>query len=202
MQEILLETVICLFTAALLMILHEFVKASVYMALQRAAGSKRKFHNSIWKLHRYVDPVGLILSVTSCAPVSRPFMFRIREKKWNRILGIVGFLTIILTFSLSVLALRMHVFGVNGMQTLEGQGFLVKVITLFLQYTALLSLGMFVVNLFPVSTFDMGLLIAGFSARHYLGIIKKDAIIKMVLIFTLMIDWIHSGVIRIISLLL
>ncbi|MBQ1393889.1 MAG: hypothetical protein IIY81_10255, partial [Lachnospiraceae bacterium] len=56
---------------------------------------------------------------------------------------------------------------------------------------AILSVSMFFVNLFPISVFDMGLCIAGVSSKHYLGIIKSDMLIKIILMLAIAV-----GVIR------
>ena len=198
MKEIILEGVIC----AILMVFHELIKAMVYMGIQRHLGSKRTYSHSIWEVHRYLDPVGIILSITSSVAFSRPFMFRIQSKKVNRILGITGFVVLLLCFLGSMAALKLHILGVSGMTTLEGHGFVPKLVTLFIQYTAILSLGMLFANLFPISIFDMGLLIAGFSSRKYLSIIKMDGIIKLIFVGTLFMDLIHYGSFRLIMLLL
>ena len=70
-------------------------------------------------------------------------------------------------------------------------GFSAITAELFWIYMAALSAGMFLINLFPVSIFDMGLCIAGVSSRHYLGIIKNDMLIKVILMLA-----IAMGVIR------
>ncbi len=202
MEELIIEFIICVAAAAVLMVVHELSKAMVYMGIQRRRKNSRKYSHSIWEVHRYLDPVGIILSVTSGVAFSRPFMFRIQDKRINRILGITGFLVIILCFLSSMAALRCHVFGVSGMETLEGQGFTAKIITLFIQYIAIVSFGMFCTNLFPVSTFDMGLLIAGYSSQKYLGIIKMDAVIKVIFMVTVFLDLINYGGYRLISFLL
>ncbi len=202
MREILLEAIICAVAAAFLMIVHELSKAMLYMALQRLSGSKRVYRHSIWEVYRYIDPIGIILSVTSSVPFSRPFMFRIQDKKLNRILGITGFAVLLLCFICGMLVLKLHVGGVSGMIILEGRGIFWKVVTLFFQYLTLLSFGMFLANLFPVSTFDMGLLIAGFSAEKYLNIIKKDALIKIIFLITIFLGLIHYGGYRFISFIL
>ena len=202
MKELILEFAICAAAAALLMIVHELSKAIVYTCIQRYWKNSRVYSHSIWEVHRYLDPVGIILSMTSSVAFSRPFMFRIQDKKVNRILGITGFLVIILCFGGSMAALKCHVFGVSGLQTLEGQGTAAKIITLFIQYIAIVSFGMFCTNLFPVSTFDMGLLIAGYSSQKYLAIIKMDAVIKVIFMVAVFLDLIHYGGYRLISFLL
>lgn len=202
MLEIILEWFVCALAAAVLMIVHELSKAAVYMGIQKAKGNKRTYTHSIWALHRYLDPVGIILSITSGVTFSKPFMFRIQDKKVNRILGIIGFMVLLLMFAGSMAALKLHVFGVSGMTTLEERGVLIKCITLYIQYTAILSLGMLLTNLFPVSTFDMGLLIASVSSQKYLGIIRMDALIKIIFIVTVFLDLIYYGSYRLIHLLL
>lgn len=49
----------------------------------------------------------------------------------------------------------------------------------------------FVVNLFPVSTFDMGLVVAGASPQNYLGIIKADSSIKLILMLVFILNLIN-----------
>lgn len=201
MKEIILEIVICALAASLLMIIHELTKALVYLGIQKKEGSKRKFHG-VWALYRYLDPVGVILSVTSSVAFSRPFMFRIQNKKTNFILGITGFLVLLLCFSGSMYAIHSQVLGVRGMYTLVGHGFWRKCVTLFIQYIAIISAGMFLANLFPVSTFDMGLVIAGISPEKYLNIIKMDAVIKVIFILAVLLNLIHYGSYRFIQFLL
>lgn len=202
MKEIALEWLICAMAAAVLMVVHELSKAVVYMGIQKARGNKRKYTHSIWEVHRYLDPVGIILAITSSVAFSKPFMFRIQDKKVNRILGITGFAVLLACFGGSVAALKMHLFGVSGMATLENQGDVAKIITLFIQYLAILSFGMLITNLFPVSTFDMGLMIAGASAQKYLGIIKMDAVIKMIFVVAVFTDLISYGGYRFLELVL
>ncbi len=202
MEEILLEAAICVVAASLLMVVHELSKALAYMAIQRREGTCRKFAHSIWAVYRYLDPVGMLLSVTSSVTFSRPFMFRIQKKRTNLILGITGFLVLLLCFGGSIFALRCHVFGVQGMITLSGQGLGIKCVTLLIQYLAILSLGMLIANLFPISTFDMGLVIAGISSQKYLNIIKMDGVIKIIFILAVLLNLIHYGSYRVIHLLL
>ena len=91
MKELLLEIAICAAAAAFLMVFHELSKAIVYMGIQRLRKNSRTYSHSIWEIQRYLDPVGIILSITSGVAFSRPFMFRIQDKKTNRLLGITGF---------------------------------------------------------------------------------------------------------------
>ena len=66
---------------------------------------------------------------------------------------------------------------------------------------AILSFGMFASNLFPVSVFDMGLIVAGISAKKYLQIIKRDAVIKMLFIVVLLLNLIAQAGYRLLDVL-
>ncbi|MBR1742683.1 MAG: hypothetical protein IJ733_12625 [Lachnospiraceae bacterium] len=202
MKQHLFEMVICILAAITLMIVHELAKILVYMGLQKKAGNKKKYHHSIWAVYRYIDPIGVILSVTSQVVLSKPFMFRIQNKKYNRILGCTGFLVLFLSFFGSIYAIKMHAFGVSGMNIVANAGFFNRAGGLYIQYMALLSVGMFLTNLFPVSTFDMGLLIAGFSSKKYLGIIKMDSVIKLIYVLALLVDLFYFSAYKIFQLTL
>lgn len=197
MKQHLFEIVICALAAMTLMIIHELAKILVYMGLQKKARVNRKYNHSIWAVHRYIDPIGVILSVTSQVVFSKPFMFRIYNKKHNMMLGLTGFLVLFGCFFGNLYAIKMHVFGVQGMKVMTGAGFLNEAGGLYIQYMALLSVGMLLTNLFPISTFDMGLLIAGVSSKKYLGIIKMDAVIKLIYILALFVDLFYVGAYRI-----
>lgn len=202
MKQYLFEFMICALAAVTLMIIHELSKILVYVGLQKRAGRERKYTHSIWAVYRYIDPVGVILSITSSVVFSRPFMFRIQNKKYNRILGFTGFAVLLLCFFLNIFAIKMHAFGVQDLSIRADSSYLNKAGGLYIQYMALLSVGMFLTNLFPISTFDMGLLIAGISSKKYLGIIKTDSIIKLIYVLALLVDLFYFGAYRILKLAL
>lgn len=194
MKRLILEIVICLVAAVLLMVLHELFKAVIFVLLRVKENNKQIIkHRGIWKLWRYIDPVGLVLAVTCYVPVSKPFMFRIRDKKTNLIIGISGLVFLAVIFFGSVQMLHI-IYGTNAnaAAALNGSGNR-RAGILFWQYMQMLSFDYFIVNLFPVSTFDMGHIIAGKSARIYLGIIKADTQIKLLLILTLFLNLINAG---------
>lgn len=194
MTKILFDSAICLLAAAVLMVLHEGIKVLAYAAYK---GKEAKWKASPWKFWRYIDPVGLILSLTSAAPVSKPFFFRIYDKKTNRILGFSGFLLLIAVFVGSMSVLCFFYGGMEGLTRLEIAGWWQKVPPLFFQYLALMSFGMLAANLFPISTFDMGLVIAGYSSKAYLNIVKADGVIKMILLLALLLDMVRYAGLRI-----
>lgn len=200
MKEIALEILICIIAAALLMVIHELTKSIVYLCVRKIQGQTASQNNSILALWRYIDPLGILLSVVCFVPFSKPHLFRIRDKKTNMILGITGFSVLLLIFIGSIVILKTGAFGIG---TLFASGsFVAHVAALFLQYMAILSFDMFIANMFPVSTFDIGLVIAGLSSRHYLQIIKADSAIKLIFILALMFDLIHTGCIRLLGLIL
>ncbi len=199
MKTFFLEIVICLTAAMSLMIFHEGVKLVVYACCHR---SVRCFKTSPWKIWRYIDPIGLIIALTSYVPVSKPYFFRVRERKINIYLGVAGFLSLLLILVSSIIVLRMGYGGLDGLDHLVIHHWWESIVPIYVQYMAMLSFGMLVANLFPVSIFDMGLIIAGMSPKMYLGIIKSDGIVKIIFVIVLLLDVIHYGAVRLIALFL
>lgn len=200
MTDIFLEILLCLLAACSLMVLHEGMKVLVYIARKKELPSQG---GSPWKLWRYIDPVGLLLAVSCYVPLSRPYFFRIRDKKTNRLLGITGLATLLAVFAGSILILRFGYGGIAGLNRIkEERDILDSLPPAFVQSLSILSFGMIAANLFPVSTFDMGLLIAGFSSRAYLSIIKADGTIKLIFILTLLLGIIRYGGLRLLLLCL
>jgi hypothetical protein len=167
----------------LVMIFHEFPKAYVYNKMQRQNGSQNK--NNIYSLQQYIDPIGLIFCVTNLAGFSKPYMYRINDKKINKILGITGMISLIITFLISISIINMTHITLE-MDLIEELSYIDMLIQSFLLYVATVSIGMLVVNLFPIATFDMGLLIASKSSTKFFSFIRKDYIIKMILIIAIL----------------
>lgn len=200
MKEIALEILICIIVSTLLMVIHELTKSIVYLCVRKVQRQAASQNSSILAVWRYIDPLGILLSVVCFVPFSKPHLFRIRDKKTNMILGITGFLVLLLLFINSIAILKTGVFGMGKL--LAKGDFMAHVISLFWQYMAILSFDMFIANMFPISTFDIGLVIAGLSSRYYLQIIKADSTIKLIFILALMFDLIHFGCIRLLGLIL
>lgn len=175
-----------LLSGIVIMILHELPKSIVYSKLSH------KKDISIWKLFQYIDPIGLIFCVTTYAGFSRPYMYRIKEKKTNFILGITGFLSLFFVFSVSIVVLRTcFTTGVTNLKFTSVDTTVTILSYLFWYFCALLSCGMIFVNLFPISTFDLGLLVAGKSPSRYFSIIRGDYMIKMLLALSLLLGIIN-----------
>ncbi len=199
MAYIALSTLACLGVAAFLMVSHELVKVLVYRCCRQKGFAGK---NSPLKFWRYIDPMGLILSVVCSVPVSKPYFFRIREKKTNLFLGIAGLFFLSMVFVASIFVLRNVYGGYEGLKAIALLSWNKRFPAMLFEYMAMLSLGMLIANLFPVSTFDMGLIIAGCSAQFYLNIIKADGVIKMIFVLTLLLNVIGYAELRLIGLLL
>lgn len=202
MKQTIIGLIATIIAACFIMIVHELSKSIVYNMRNKAQSSKTK--KNIFKVQHYIDPIGLIFCITTYSGFSKPYMYRIKEKKTNLLLGITGFISLFLTFILSLFLLKMNYSnGILVYDVTKSYDFFVKYFMFSLNYsTVLLSLTMFVVNLFPISTFDMGLLIAGRSPSKYFSIIRNDSYIKMILILAIVFDIIRSISATIIGVLL
>lgn len=199
MKEILLELGICLAASVFLMIWHECVRLVVYMFCK---GSVKCFRTVPWKVWRYIDPIGLILSLTSFVPISKPYFFRVRDRRTNLCLGIAGLVSLIFVLAGSITVLRLGYGGIDGLNHLVLPHWWDAIVPILVQYLALLSAGMLVANLFPISTFDMGMIIAGVSPAGYLGMIKADGTVKIIFVLVVLLDMIHYVASRLIVLFL
>ncbi len=186
MKTQLIRILAAFISGSLVMILHEFPKAILFYMINPTKDKKDK--KIIFQLHHYIDPIGMIFCITSMAGFSKPYMYRIKDKKTNFILGVTGFISLALVFVVSALILRFGI-GMNPNFTYQVNiGMADLIFQYIMVYMALLSLSMFFVNLFPVSTFDMGLCIAGKSSNKFFSIIRNDYIIKLILFFAMLLQ--------------
>lgn len=182
------ELLMTMTAAAVLMILHEFPKA-FYFCITSENKMSQKWWKKVFLFHRYIDPIGIVLATVSFAGFSRPLMFRVENQKKNLRMGLLGFICLFCIFIVSVGVLKYN-YGICSL-SITVKGISAVAVELFWIYMTILSVSMFFVNLFPISVFDMGLCIAGVSSKHYLGIIKSDMLIKMILMLAIAV-----GVIR------
>ena len=187
----LLEISMAVAAAIVVMIVHELPKAILFLVTTRGE-DQRRIRKHACMLYHYIDPIGLLLSVVSFAGFSKPLMLRVHSQKKNLAMGITGLLTLAVLFVTAVSYLKVSC----HMQQMQVSAVGITKIAeqLFFIYLAVLSGSMFLVNLFPISIFDMGLLIAGVSARNYFNMIKSDTLVKGILIFAIAI-----GIIRFFS---
>lgn len=173
-------------SAMIVMVLHELPKSIVYCARNKSAD-----HNhTIWKVWHYIDPVGLIFSVTNYSGFSKAYMFRVRNKTTNVWLGITGYLSLITMFMTGIIVLRCQYGGLSGIQEIGTGEFSLFYYAgcVFWQCLCLNSMGMLLVNLFPISTFDMGLLIAGAFPSKYMALLQSDVMYKIAVILLIVLD--------------
>lgn len=188
-MERLIEIVIVIITAMLVMILHEIPKSILYCAKNKTADRD----SVIWKVWHYIDPIGLIFSVTNYAGFSKSYIIRVRDKVTNIWLGITGYLSLLAVFTIGILVLRIQYGGLAGiLQISAGEFSLLHYIgCIFWQCICLNSMSMFLINLFPVSTFDMGLVVAGAFPTKYMGLLQSDVMYKIGIILLIVLDVFH-----------
>jgi hypothetical protein len=173
LKDELIETGLLFLASAFVMIVHEIVKSFVFVF---RSPHKLKGEGDIFRLYHYIDPIGMLFCLYGYSGFSKPYMYRMRDRKTNLYVGILGFVTLILLALAGVILGNMipYVFPAH-----------------FAQYVCVVSIGMFFANLFPISVFDLGLIIAGLSPEKFVSIIKNDYVIKTIFVLTVFI-----GVIR------
>lgn len=186
----LIKLLASLLAGCIVMILHEFPKALLYNRLNKSQDPKKK--RNIYKLYQYIDPIGLLFCLTNQTGFSKPYMYRLKNRRNNLILGLCGFITLFIIFIVSVITIRTQNTYSVPLQYNPGDSFLRLLYQFSLIYTALISLSMLLVNLFPVSVFDMGLCIAAKSPSRYFTIIKNDYFVKVLLIFTVIFGFLRD----------
>lgn len=195
MKEQILGVVSAIIAGIIIMILHELPKTIVYYAMDEEA-KKVPFRN-VLKLHHYIDPIGLIFCVTSFAGFSKPYMYKIKERNVNRAMGITGFLSLGILFFVNLLLLK-GVFCARVSDAGMLQGKVSGDVSLFFMnlcfHFAFLSLGMLIVNLFPIVFFDMGNLLAGTKPIMLDAFIRKDFLLKLCLLALLILGVLTQAV--------
>lgn len=193
MEKQLLDLGTKIVAAVIVMIVHEFPKTIVYYKMDQDS-SKRSLKNAL-RVQHYIDPIGLIFCIATSGGFSKPYMYRIKDKKLNKALGITGYLSLALVYSFSVLALK-FIFGVTSINGAFQYASTIGIIGIILTHLcfnlAFISFGMFLVNLFPIATFDMGNIIAGVSPMKFFEYLRKDYFMKVILVFVLMFGFTSS----------
>ena len=165
--------------AGFVMIIHEFIKAVVYVAAS-GHGSKIK---GIFNLIRYIDPIGLILFLTCGAGFSRPYSYTLKSKKSNLAIGLAGFLSMAFT----------ALVGCYLYWTLDISSYGVKI---FIYYMVMFSVALFMVNLVPIITSDMALVVLAVAPGRLITLMKNEALIKGLLLLLIILGVAHAATIR------
>ncbi|MFW5670801.1 MAG: hypothetical protein ACOCM8_00685 [Acetivibrio ethanolgignens] len=169
MKEQLITVAAILGAGCFVMIVHELIKSLVFVIRSRGQSSEK---HKIFHIYQYIDPI-----LFGFSGFSKPYMYRMRDRKTNLYVGIAGFITLLVVAVAGLLVCRTT-------QTVA--------VFVIAQYMSVLSIGMFFVNLFPVSDFDVGLIVSGVEPEKYFSIIKNDYTIKMILILTIILGIIRS----------
>lgn len=191
MKETLYRIMAAFIAGIFVMILHELPKSILY-CIKGFHDLKdepdlhwrvKKMGKDIFKLWKYIDPIGLLLCVTTYTGFSKPYMYRMKDKGMNRLAGMLGFLTLICIAGINILYLRKNFALLYTGAVLVSEETLFRVVSFYFCYfVAYISINMFFINLIPISTFDLGLLIAGFAPKRYFSIIKNDHYFKIVIL--------------------
>lgn len=197
-MERLIQMFASLFAALLIMIIHEVPKTMVY----NSQVEKKMPLSRVFYLTQYIDPIGLIFCMFSLAGFSKPYRYEIKVKKNATYIGIMGLLTLILCLVVGYITYRYFYTGIEVNQVLTGMDLSSKFDYYFICYFLLISFGMFIVNLVPISAFDMGLIIAGCSLKNFIHIIRSDTFVKLALFIVLFTEVIPLMGIQLINLLL
>ena len=187
LREKLMLLIASLFAGVLVMILHELPKAILYRRLKHRYGKDEdtKYENRINPVH-FVDPIGLIFCVIYGIGFSKPYYYRMKEKKWNQWLGITGLLSLLLQFFIAVAVLKFGFRMDSSLFIHRNSNIFYEFLMYFLSSYAIISIGMLITNLFPLVSSDITLLVAANQPMKFVTLIRSDYFIKMVWLFLLL----------------
>lgn len=170
-------TLVC---SIILMIIHEFPKNIAYYILKHKEG--KKVSKNIFYFWKNIDPVGVITSIAMYTPFSKQYKYTISNKKTSLILGITGITTLVVLYALSIATLLIFFKDyINNPADLSNE--VEYYIFISLLNFSLLCMSMILVNLFPVTCFDVGLIILGSNSKKRGGIIVFDGFLKLIFFF-------------------
>ncbi len=176
---------IILFIASLLggifcMILHEAPKVVIYRRyIKKNKKMQITAQGKVNPIH-FIDPIGLLFCAIFRVGFSKPSYYRMKEKRINQLLGVVGLLSLILQFLIVVGTLRFG-FGMNAKLSLpENSSFTYEFLMYFLTSYAIICVGMLITNLFPLLTTDMSWILTSTKPMTFVTLLKSDYLVKMV----------------------
>ena len=169
----LIYTTLSLVAAIIVMIVHEIPKSIAYLYLNPL--QKMQNRKSIFKLRQYIDPIGLILFVTTGAGFSKPFAYRIKDKKTNLILGVCGFCTNIICI---LILISMYIIFNSTLDNNIINVYLLTFIVILLK----LNISMLLINLLPITPFDMSHIIASKSPSTYFKIYQYEKNLQLLML--------------------
>ncbi|MFP4697471.1 MAG: hypothetical protein ACLFMO_02070 [Eubacteriales bacterium] len=180
-----------LIAAMIVMILHELPKSMAYIYLNPL--QRMQNNNSIYKLRQYIDPIGLIFFVTARVGFSKPFAYRISDKKTNMSLGVVG-LASSLCFALIFYSLYRALFEhINIYRFFNSSEWMLGIYN-FIKYIfiniVMFNISIFLVNLvMPLVSFDISYIIASKSPRRYFVLHQYEKMLQLLFIILVVFNF-------------
>ena len=179
-----------LVASALAMIIHELPKSIVYLLTGRHTQTGDRA--GIMKLYRYIDPVGWILFLTCHAGCSKPYPYRLKEKDTNVAIGLTGLLTLAVMIMGSYALFRLEITGLAMNMGWNPDGVLAQFLVQLNWYFIYASMVLLIVNLIPIMSSDISLLIIAFSPGKLISLLKNDTLIKGILLISIVFGWISA----------
>lgn len=176
----LIYIVITLVSGILLMIIHELPKNIAYYIIRCKEGKKKP--KNLFYFWKNIDPVGIITTIAMYTPFSKQYKYTISNKKTSLTLGITGLTTLIITQISSIVVLKIFFKDYLLQQDIVTQGTNYYIYLVVLNFS-ILCMTMILVNLFPVTCFDMGLILLGSNSKHRGTVIVFDGILKLIFFF-------------------
>lgn len=184
-QKIIIDLLAKVIAACFVMIIHEFTKAQIYIIINKKNINNNYNIRNENNILKYIDPIGLLLYIFCNAGFSRPTIFFLRDKKTSSNLGIFGLLSHMIIFFLFCGVARI-------MLTESSISYFSYFLNSLVFRLALFSFSGFIVNLIPLSTFDMGLIIAGKSVDHFINLLRMDLFMKTLIVVSISIGFIYE----------
>lgn len=190
MISMLLNLLALIIASGVVMILHELPKTILFFIIEK----RKHMAREVMRLYQYIDPIGLIFCVAGYSGFSKSYVFHVKEKKTNLLLGITGLVTLFALFLAGVWGCKNGFLSIQSFLAVNDAETLILKVSPYVicQYIAIISLGMFIVNLFPAAAFDMGLLISRISPEKYFSILRNDYFIKMILVLAMILGIIRT----------
>lgn len=179
----------------LVMIVHEFFKSLVYCVYVKKYEPTIET-KGLFRIWRYIDPIGVIFSFCNLGVYSKQYPYIIKSRKAAVTIGLTGYMSMFVTFIVAIIKCRSYglkpdellcnvgIYGIanqlkhNGVSNLEDMGLMNWSMQYFWCFVAFFSVLMLIINLFPIVSFDITLILGVFARNLYYGVKKNDLFIK------------------------
>lgn len=170
--------------ACIVMVLHEIPRIIVFFQMEK----RKSLGKQLLRCHQFIDPIGLLFCVVGFCGFSKSYMIHVKKKETRLAIGIAGLISLLICFAAALLICK-YVFPHVSFNT-----DVIYFLFMICQFISVLSIGMFIANLFPIASFDMGFIIGGVSEEKFISINYSDYYIKAIFILSVI-----PGLIRIMS---